>query len=138
MSFVRDPAHWLYKFSAIEWIRVALGELRRAEQAYASHDLRGGLAGARRAAGMALNGALVAEPNETWGRSYVDHLMALKIDPEVPARVRDAAKILTDTPLAGQGTLIALRTPSSNEKVLEAARDVAAHAFAVVKRHEDR
>lgn len=138
MSFVRDPAHWLYKFSAIEWIRVALAELRRAEQAYASHDTRAGLAGARRAAGMALNGALIAVPNEGWGRSYVDHLMALGVDPDVPPRVREAAKILTDTPLSGQGTLVTLRTPSSNEKVLEAARDVAAHAYAVVKRHEDR
>ncbi|AKV01226.1 hypothetical protein AKJ09_07889 [Labilithrix luteola] len=134
-EFVRDTAHWLFKFSPDEWIRAALGELRRAEAAYAQRNARAGLAGARRAAGMALNGALIVEPDEGWGRSYVDHLLAIGKDDRVPARVREAAKLLIETPLPGQGSLVAIRTASSDEKVLEAARDIAAHAYVVVKRH---
>jgi HEPN domain-containing protein len=135
-AFQRDESHWLFKLSPDEWIRAALGDLRRAEEAYAQRNARAGLAGSRRAAGMALNGALIAEPSEAWGRSYVDHLLALGRDAAVPARVREAAKLLTDTPLPGGGSLVAIRTASSDEKVLEAARDVIAHAFAVVKRNE--
>ena len=133
MAFVRDEAHWLFKLSPDEWIRAALAELRRAEEAYAKKNGRAGLAGARRAAGMALNGALIVEPNEAWGRSYMDHLLALKVDPSVPERVREASKILLETPLPG-GELVALRTSGADAQVLEAARDIAAHAYAVVKR----
>lgn len=135
-TFERDASHWLFKLSPDEWIRAGLGDLKRAEQAYAQRNARAGLAGARRAAGMALNGALIVEPDEGWGRSYVDHLLALGRDESVPARIREAAKLLTDTPLPGGGSLVAIRTASSDEKVLEAARDVIAHAYAVVKRHE--
>ncbi|MBS2015258.1 MAG: hypothetical protein JST00_20390 [Deltaproteobacteria bacterium] len=128
---------WLEKYTADEWIRAAMGELRRAEEAYKGKNARAGLAGARRAAGMALNGALRVEPNAAWGRSYVDHLLALSRDPGVPERVREASKHLMETPLPGGGQgIVALRTSSSDEKVLEAARDVMAHAYAVVKRHE--
>ena len=123
MGFERDASHWLFKFSADEWIRAALGDLKRAEQAYAQRNARAGLAGARRAAGMALNGALVVEPDEGWGRSYVDHLLALGRAESVLERVREAARTLTETPLPGAGSLVAIRTPSSEEKVLEAARE---------------
>jgi len=88
-SFVRDPQHWLFKFSPDEWIGAALREARSAETAFKMHNARGGLASAKRAAGMALNAALIVEPNEAWGRSYVDHLMALARDTEVPEAVRD-------------------------------------------------
>jgi len=132
----RDPSHWLYKLSPDEWIRAALGELRRAEEAYARRNARAGLAGARRAAGMALNGALIVAPNEAWGRSYMDHLLALKADEAVPRAVREAATRLVDTPLPG-GELVALRTANADALVLEAARDVAAHALAVVRRVSD-
>lgn len=134
MAFVRDEAHWLFKLSPDEWIHAAMGELRRAEEAYARKNGRAGLAGARRAAGMALNGALIVEPNEAWGRSYMDHLLALKAPAEgVPDAVRVACVALVDTPLPG-GEIIALRTASADTKILEAARDVVAHAYAVVKR----
>ncbi len=135
MAFEKDANHWLFKLAPDEWIRAGLGELRRAEEAYKAKNARAGLAGARRAAGMALNGALIVEPNEAWGRSYVDHLLALSRDASVPPRVRDAAKLLVETPLPGQGSLVSIRTASSDEKILEAARDVAAHAYAVVARH---
>ena len=83
-AFARDPSHWLLKFSPDEWIRAAMSEVRRAEEAYKAHNARGGLAGAKRAAGMALNAALIVEPNEKWGRAYVDHVMALSRDESVP------------------------------------------------------
>jgi hypothetical protein len=133
MPFVRDEAHWLNKLSPDEWIKAALAELRRAEEAYARKNGRAGLAGARRAAGMALNGALIVEPNEALGRSYMDHLLALKGAASAPARIREACTILLETPLPG-GELVALRTASADEKILEAARDVMAHAYAIVKR----
>lgn len=138
-KFVRDEEHWLNKLSPDEWIRSATGELRRAEDAYARKNGRAGLAGARRAAGMALNAALILVPNEAWGRSYMDHLLALKSDAtgSVPARIREACTTLLETPLPG-GELVALRTSNADEKVLEAARDVIAHAFAVVKRSDAR
>jgi HEPN domain-containing protein len=138
MPFIRDETHWLNKLSPEEWIRAAMGELHRAEQAYARKNGRAGLAGARRAAGMALNGALIVVPNEVWGRSYMDHLLALSRDATaaVPARVREACATLLETPMPG-GELVALRTASSDEKVLEAARDVVAFAYAIVKRSAD-
>lgn len=136
VTFERDPNHWLFKLSADEWVRAALGELRRAEAAYARRDPRAGLAGARRAAGMALNGALVCVPDDAFGRSYMDHLAALARDASAPEKVRAAAKVLVDTPLSGGGALVALRTTSSDDRVLEAARDVVAHAYAIVKRSE--
>lgn len=133
MTFSRDANHWLFKFSPDEWIRAASNELRQAEAAYAAKNGRAGLAGARRAAGMALNGALIVSPNDAWGRSYMDHLLALKADGN--ARVAEAARTLIDTPLPG-GELVALRTSNADTKVLEAARDLIAHAYAIVKRAE--
>ena len=133
MTFVRDETHWLMKLSPDEWIRSAMGELRRAADAYRRNDGRAGLAGARRGAGMALNGALIVAPNQAWGRSYMDHLLALRSDASAPPRVREACALLVETPLPG-GVLVTLRTARADEKVLEAARDVVAHAYAVVKR----
>lgn len=133
-TFVRDESHWLMKLSPDEWIRAGLGELRRAENAYKAKNARAGLAGARRAAGMALNGALIVQPNEAWGRSYVDHLMALAKDETVPPRVREACAILNTAQAPSAGRLVTLRTASAEESVLEAARDVVAHAYAIVKK----
>jgi hypothetical protein len=83
---------------------------------------------------MALNGALIVAPNEAWGRSYVDHLLALAKDESVPARVREACAILNETAPPSAGGLVTLRTSSADERVLEAARDLVAHAYAVVKK----
>ena len=143
-SFERDETHWLFKLSPDEWIRAGQSDLRHAEEAYAANNPRAGLAGAKRAAGMALNGALIAEPDALWGRSYVDHLMALSRDAKVPERVRAACRELTASPggeSGGKGApgapkLVTLRTSSQEHRILEAARDVIAHAYAVVKRHE--
>ena len=137
-TFVRDEGHWLFKLSPDEWIRAGLADLRRAEAAYHAKNARAGLAGAKRAAGMALNGALIVEPDPAWGRTYVEHLAALAKDTNVPARAAAACRELLEAPVPGQTKLVTLRTASSDERSLEAARDVIAHAYAVVKRHEGR
>jgi hypothetical protein len=135
MGFERDPSHWLRRFSPDEWVRVSLAELRRAEGRFKANDIAAGLAGCKRAAGMALNGALLVEPNESWERSYVDHVAALGRDPTIPERVRDACKHLLEA-RPPSSDILTLRSRRSDERLLEAARDVMAHAYAVVKKHE--
>lgn len=130
-----DPAHWLHRLTPDEWLTSAMGELRRAEAAYARNDARAGLVGAKRAAGMALNGALRVQPNEAWGRSYVEHVEALARDEDAPRAVRDACVLLLESKAPGSD-LLGLRSKASDARVLEAARDVMAHAYALVKRHE--
>ena len=73
MHFVQDPDHWLRRLSPREWISAASGELAQAERAFASRDGRGGLAGAKRAAGMALNGVLRIVPLEAHRRAISSH-----------------------------------------------------------------
>ena len=133
--FTRDPDHWLRKYSPKEWIRAGMKELHLAERAYDQRNVRAGVAGCKRAAGMALNAALIVEPNEGWKRTYVEHLQALAKDETVPEAVSAAARVLLDVPAPG-AEIVILRTPGRDEKVLEAARDVIAHAYAVVMRHE--
>jgi HEPN domain-containing protein len=137
-EFVKDPGDWLRRLAPDEWIRAALGELRRASAAYEGGDERGGAAGVKRAAGMALNAALIVEPNEAWGRSYVEHLGGLAKDEAVPEAVRQACRtvLAAKGPGGAAGELVRLRTPRAHEVVVEAAHDVIAHAWAVVKRHE--
>ena len=134
-QFTRQPDHWLRKLTPDEWIRAAMTELRRAEAAYSGGDGRGGSAGVKRAAGMALNAALIVEPDEKWGRSYVDHVKALAEDARVPQAVRDACRVVLEAK-GPSGGVVSLRTPRANEAVVDAAKDVIAHAYAVVKRHE--
>jgi HEPN domain-containing protein len=135
-EFTRDPGDWLRRLAPDEWIHAAMGELRRAESAYASGDARGGAAGVKRAAGMALNAALIVEPDERWGRSYVEHVTALAADESVPEAVRQACRAVLDAKGPSSGGVVSLRTPRGHEAVVDAARDVIAHAYAVVRRHE--
>lgn len=131
----KDPGHWLFRFSPSEWLRLATGELRRAEDAFARRDARGGLASARRAAGMALNGALVLHPDLPWGRSYVDHVTALARDgSEAPPAVRAACQALLSAQPPRSGEPVALGSRPRDARVLEAARDVVAHGYALVVR----
>ncbi len=134
-EFTRDPTDWLRRFSPNEWIRAALGELRRADAAYVRGDARGGSVGLKRAAGMALNGVLIVEPNAAWGRTYVEHLEALAAEDGAPEAVRAACRAVLDAK-APSSAFVNVRTPRGHEKELDAARDVVAHAWAVVKRHE--
>jgi HEPN domain-containing protein len=134
-EFTRDPTHWLRRLSPDEWIRAALAEVTRAERAWQEGDARAGAAGVKRAAGMALNAALLVQPEDGWGRTYVEHLQALAKDPQVPEAVRSAsARVLQAKAPSGQ--IVNLRTPREHTEAVEAARDVIAHAWAVVKKHE--
>ena len=112
-----------------------MSELRRAEEAYKARNARAGLAGARRAAGMALNAALIVEPNERWGRTYADHLVALKEDAGVPEAVRSGSRLLMETQPPGH-EIVVLRSKEIDERVLEAARNVMAHAYTIALRFE--
>jgi hypothetical protein len=133
----RDPTHWLYRFAPREWIQAGLGELNRADQAFKAGDRKGALACCRRAAGMGINGALaLAEsPDARYGRSYMDHLVALSSDETVTAEVRDAAKLLVQTPLPG-AEVVAIRVPGVPERLLDATRTVMADAYARVLKSE--
>jgi HEPN domain-containing protein len=95
----RDPSHWLHRLDADEWLHAATNELGRAETALEKKQQRAGVAGARRAAGMAWNAVLVRAEDERYGRSYMDHLTALAIDERVPGGVRAAARQLLDAQL---------------------------------------
>ena len=79
-----EQDHWLWRLSADAWLEAARRELEQASDQLGAR--RTAVTHARRAAGMALNGVLVAmadrgwsrERCETaWGRSYIDHLRAL-------------------------------------------------------------
>ena len=138
-AYVKDPHHWLLKLSPDEWIRAAMKELRAAEKAYLGRDARAGLASCRRAAGMALNAALIVEPDPSWKRTYVEHIEAvakgLGEGSRVPPAVGEACRALLSAQPPGP-SLVMLRHPAGDQRLVEAARDVVAHAYAVVKRSE--
>ncbi len=98
-----DPNHWLHRLSAEEWLRAAANELERATEALSGKHHRMGVAGARRAAGMAWNAVLTKtnSPDDLnqYGRSYMEHLKALGSDPSAPAEVKAAALALVSAPL---------------------------------------
>ena len=126
-----DLKAWLLRYSAQGWIDRSLRELALAEQAFAEHQPPAAAAAMKRAAGMALNGALRVVPRLDWGRSYVDHLKALTEDASLPKAVSEAAStILQFTPQPG--TLVFLRSPGKDNRLLEATRTVMAHAYAIV------
>ena len=122
---------WLTRLAPQDWIRQALGELGRAEARLAAHDRSAGVLGLRRAAGMALNGALAVRWR-AWGRTYIDHLVAIADDDQVPEAVRAAAKLLNDVPLEKRPNVVRLTPPSESARWVEAAKTVMAHAYAVV------
>jgi len=132
-----DPEHWLYKHTPREWIRAALSELERAKGALDARDRKAALAVCRRAAGMAINGMLALEVRsiDVYGRSYMDHIVALSNDDEAPRVVRESAKWLAEMPMPGSEVVL-LRTANTDSKMLDAARDVMAHAYAMVIKHE--
>ena len=132
-----DPDHWLYRFTPREWVRASLGELEQARSAYTRRNARAGLAGCRRAAGVALNGllAIADTPDARYGRSYMDHLQGLANDADAPEAAREAAKLLLQTPLPG-GEIVALRTSSGDARLLDAAETVMAHAYAMVLKRD--
>ena len=137
MQHPRDPQHWLYRFTSRQWIQAALAEITRAESAFTNRDRKGGIACLRRAAGMAINGALATYEHidSKVGRSYMDHVIALSEDQTAPELARESAKILAHTPLPGAAVVV-LRTANTDERLLEAARTVMAYAYAIVLKSE--
>ncbi len=126
-----DPKAWLKRYSPQGWIERALRELAVAEQAFFDRQPPAAAAAMKRAAGMALNGALCVVPREDWGRSYVEHLKALAEDDSVPEVVSESARVILE--FAPQpGTLVFLRSPGKDHRLLEATRTVMAHAYAIV------
>ncbi len=131
MAFRRDPAHWLYRLSPSEWLRAGLNELERSRRAFESRQRPAAIAGLKRAAGMSLNAVLIEEPRADWGRSYVDHLRAAALEQSLPEPVRNAARLVVDTPMPS-ATIVTLSTRTLDQRLLEAAETVMAHAYAVV------
>ena len=93
-----EPAHWLHRLTAQEWLAAAATELAHAEEALVRRALRPGVTHARRAAGMAWNAVLVVHPDERAGRSYMEHVVALSADTTIPDEIRAAAQRLRGTP----------------------------------------
>ena len=95
-----DPAHWLHRLTAEEWLAAAATEIAHAEAALARRAARPGVTHARRAAGMAWNAVLTVYPDERAGRSYMEHVVALSGDADLPDEIRAAAQSLRDTSAA--------------------------------------
>ena len=113
-----DPTHWLHRLDAAEWLAAADTELRHCAEMLSRRGFRAGITHARRAAGMACNAILVGEEHPAWGRSYMEHVVALAGE-EGP--IGEAAKILRDTPPAPP-ELVTLGKPDLS--ALEAARAI--------------
>ncbi len=128
-----DPAHWLHRLTAAEWLAAAAHELANAETAAARRASRAALAHARRAAGMAWNAVLVDHPDDRAGRSYMDHVSALCDDPAAPAEVAAAARRLRQT--AAAPGLIPLGPPgtSPDDDLIRAARRIVDHATQLLR-----
>jgi HEPN domain-containing protein len=130
-----EPTHaplpeWLARHAPADWIRQALGELGRAEDRFRAHDRTAGVLGLQRAAGMALNAALCVR-FRGWGRSYAEHLRAVADDVEVPDTVRSAARLLNTAPVERHSNVVPLGRPSETARLVEAAKTVMAHAYAI-------
>ena len=113
---------WLLRLSAEDWLAAALNELGHCKDALERRSHRTGVTHARRAAGMALNGVRRVGFMPGWGRSYMDHIVALAQDEGEPQSVRSDAQTLVDTrPMPPE--LVALGKPDM--RVLHAATNVA-------------
>jgi HEPN domain-containing protein len=120
-----DPAHWLHRLTAEEWLAAAETEIGHAEAALTRRAARPGVTHARRAAGMAWNAVLTVHPDERAGRSYMEHVVALAGDTILPDEVRAAAQRLRDTP-AAPPELVTLGKP--NLAPAHDARTILTHA----------
>jgi len=83
---------------------------------------------ARRAAGMAWNAVLAHSPDDRFGRSYMEHVVALALDERVPAEVRAAAGVLRDTAPVPPVLVQIGRPEGGHDAPLLAARTVVEHA----------
>lgn len=130
-GFPGERPTWLTRLPAGGWLQQGIVELGRAEARLKAHDRTAGVLGLRRAAGMALNGALSVRWRD-WGRTYVDHLRAVVDDETVPSVVRQAARTLNEAQTEQVPGVVRLTPPSESAAWLEATKTVMAHAYAVV------
>lgn len=131
---------WLHRLTPRQWLDAGLHELGEARGQLARRAARPALASARRAAGMAWNAvlALEAEPPAVFGRTYVEHLVALAggavmdaDDPHpIPPAVREAARTLLEDPAAGPTDVVQILTPRRDRRVADAAETILAEAYA--------
>jgi HEPN domain-containing protein len=128
----KDPAHWLYRLAPDEWLRAADNELGHAEEALGRRAIRPAVTHARRAAGMAANALLWQGDRPAWGRSYMEHVIAVCDDGGVPEAIRDAARRLRDTPPAPP-ELVKLGPP--DRSAVEAAAAIVAWARGQLSRN---
>lgn len=122
-----DPTHWLHRLTPEEWLAAADTELGHCEETLGRRAVRAGVTHARRAAGMAWNAVLASAPapDERFGRSYMDHVVALAGDPDASDEVRAAAGVLRETP-ATAPSLITIGRPDLT--VLIQARRIVGYA----------
>ena len=113
--------NWLARLSAEDWLVAAENELLHCQQALEKRGYRAGVTHARRAAGMACNAILRLAFDPSWGRSYMDHVIALAADERLPSGVRAAARLLVETPPAAP-ELVSLGKP--NLSTLKAGQDI--------------
>ena len=125
-----DPAHWLYRLTAEQWLSAADNELKGAYQALAGKQQRAGVTYARRAAGMALNARLRRTPDPAYGRSYMEHLQALRADAAIGAELSDAASRLLAVPTTQQ--LVTLG-PKGDTTAADLARRIVEHVRAELR-----
>jgi hypothetical protein len=121
----------LYRLTAEQWLRAAANELAGAERALLIKQQRAGVTYARRAAGMALNACLCVAFDESYGRSYMDHLHALEKDDSASAELREAARRLLAQPLTPGHMLVTLG-PRGDTRPAELAAAILDHARQVV------
>ncbi|HRI53727.1 MAG TPA: hypothetical protein PLW65_26475, partial [Pseudomonadota bacterium] len=93
----------------------------------AGKQQRAGVTYARRAAGMALNARLRRTPDPAYGRSYMEHLQALRTDAAIGAELSDAANRLLAVPTTQQ--LVTLG-PKGDSTAADLARRIVEHVRA--------
>ena len=121
---------WLARLSVADWLASATNEIAHAKEALLRKAYRTGVTHARRGAGMALNALLCLRFRPDWGRSYMDHIVALAQDNDAPEAIRHAAQTLVDTkPQTPE--LIALGKPDL--RVFEASNQIANWVKTVVQ-----
>lgn len=140
--------HWLWRLSAAQWLSAGERELELGEAAIGSR--RAAITHARRGAGMALNGVLVAmvergwspaRSESIWGRSYLDHLRVLaEADPIVrepfDAQLGECCRDLLAIPTAAPTGLVPLARgrDEAARRALGLAREIVTRAVEQIER----
>ncbi|NVB39935.1 hypothetical protein G6O69_18975 [Pseudenhygromyxa sp. WMMC2535] len=134
-----DQTHWLWRLGAGEWLDAARNDLEQGRTKLGSR--RAAVTLARRAAGMALNAALVemstrgwtrARCEDIWGRSYVDHLRMLGSDPSLagplgPSLAERCASLMAIPVMPPQGLVrLGLRRDDAASRALDEAAAILA------------